>query len=331
MSSVFGWPAGLLGLLLVPVVWYASRRLLRRGGERLARLIGPRTERLAATVGPRGMRAGLLLAGVAALVIAVAQPKWGVDVRKVEHRGIDLLVCLDVSRSMLARDLAPSRLVRAQREIRALAERMRGDRLGLIVFAGEARLRIPLTSDTDTFADLVDTTDTISVSKGGTDIGAALEVALRVLEGQSGSHEAVLLITDGEDLGQHGLEVARRCKENNITVHCLGIGSELGSKIAITEDGKESFLRDRDGNEVITFMDGAGLRRIAETTGGGYTDAIGSETPLLDLYAAHIMPMARKAFTAADRRERKNRFQWPLLAAFLLLMLEFSMTDRRKP
>ena len=139
------------------------------------------------------------------------------------------------------------------------------------------------------------------------------------------------MITDGEDLEQSGLRVAEQCREQGITVHCVGFGSTLGSKIALEVEGVEEFLRDRAGNDVISAMDSASLRRIAATTGGEFIDAGRRPRLLLELYKERILPMARKAFESEERRERKNRFQWPLLAAFVLWTLELCLTDRKRP
>lgn len=332
MSDLFALPGALPLVLIAPLLWLALRLLDRSRDRRLARLVGLRTGSSTRDhdENQRRTRRTLTSVGLVLAVVAVMQPRWGSDLRRAELRGVDLLVCLDVSRSMLARDLRPSRLARAQQEIRALADHVRGDRLGLVAFAGEARLISPLTQDMDSFVGLVDLTDPLSVGIGGTDLGAALQTALAALEDLDGEHQAILLITDGEDLEQRGLGVAEICREQNITVHCMGIGSTLGSKIALPGLGGEAFLRTRSGEDVVSAMDALGLRSIAETAGGGFVDASSSAQPLIDLYNESILPMAEKDFESDERRERKNRFQWPLLLAFVLWILEFYLTDRTR-
>ena len=201
-------------------------------------------------------------------VVAALQPLWGEGTASSSARGADVVVCLDVSRSMLARDVPPSRLAAAKREIRALARTRAGDRLALVLFAGEARLAAPLTSDVESFCEIVDLADPLSVGRGGTDLGAALEAALAALEGAAGDHAAVILVTDGEDLGGRGLRAAEACKARNVAVHCVGFGSAGGAKIPVAGDGGTTFLRDRGGAEVVSALDPDGLRRIAEATGG---------------------------------------------------------------
>ena len=145
--------------------------------------------------------------------MASKEVKFSMDGRARLARGVDILVCLDVSRSMLAQDLQPSRLARAQEEIRALAARTESDRVGLVLFAGDARLAVPLTRDKDSFASLASRASPLSVERGGSDVGAALDTALGAL---TGAHEVILLLTDGEDLEARGLQAARRCRDRGI-------------------------------------------------------------------------------------------------------------------
>jgi Ca-activated chloride channel homolog len=317
------WPI----LLLAPLAAVALWRLDRAKTRRRERVLGPRARVLVPRLDRGRWRRTLVVAAVFLASVAILQPMWGESTHTEEQRGVDILVCLDVSRSMLARDLPPGRLDRAKQEIRRLAESVRGDRLGLVVFAGEARLTVPLTQDRASFADLADLADPHVVGRGGTDLGEALTAALEALAGATGDHEVVILVTDGEDHAGRGLAVARMCAEKNITVHCVGLGSPRGAKIAIEDEGGEAFLRDRAGAEVISTMDPASLRRIAETTGGKFVDGGEQDQALVGLYEDRIVPMARKAFMAVERRERENRFQWTLLPAFLLWMLSVFVKD----
>jgi Ca-activated chloride channel family protein len=317
-------------ILLAPVAWLVLRMVDRARAERLERLVGPRVRAL--TGGPdahRRLRRTLLCGGLLLALVAAAQPRWGDPDDAHTQRGVDVLVCLDVSRSMLARDQAPDRLSAARREILALAERARGDRLGLVAFAGEAALAAPLTSDMESFASLLAQTGPLSVQRGGTDLGAALETALAALPTETGEHEVVLLLTDGEDIEGRGLQVAGRLAERGVAVHCVGFGSLRGSKITIERDGVESFLRDRAGSEVVSAMDPASLRRIAEVTGGDFLVAERRPQPLVELYETRVLPMARKTFEERRRRELPNRYQWALAAAFALWILELCLTDRK--
>lgn len=256
------------------------------------------------------------------------EPTWGEDAGALGRGGPDVVVCLDVSRSMLARDVEPDRLERARREIRALSERTDGGRLALVVFAGEARVVAPLTRDGESFRALLDLSDPTSVRRGGTDLGAALESALDALSGTAPGAGAIVLVTDGEDIGGNGRRVARTARDRGVVVHCVGLGSARGAKIAVEGRGGETFLRDRAGNEVVSAMDPASLRAIAETTGGEFVDAGAAASPLAGLHDRRLRTMGRGPADPEGRRERANRFQWALLPAVLLWMLDLVLSDR---
>lgn len=318
------WP----WLALVPVAALAFWWLERRRQQALAGSLGPRAALLCSNrAAPR--RLTWFVTGLVFAAVALLEPAWGEGARTVEERGVDLVVCLDVSRSMLARDDRPDRLGRAHREVAALAERAEGDRLGLVLFAGEARLAVPLTRDRDSFATMAALANPLSIEKGGSDLGSALMTSLRALEGATGEHEAILLVTDGEDLEGSGLHAARACANRGITVHAIGMGSRLGAKIPVQSEGGEAYLRDAGGADVVTAMDPEGLRRIADATGGAFVAAEDSDQPLLELYEEQVLPMARKAFESREQKERANRYQWPLLAAFLCWILDLWLGVRR--
>ena len=334
------FPAGLGFLALLPLVYLFLHSSERTRELRLGSWIGPRVQTLAGKNSPRrrGLRHALSLSGFSAAIFAVVQPAWGVDPEKVQVRGVDLFLCLDVSRSMLAQDLAPDRLRRAHIEIDALSKRARGDRLGLVAFAGDARLVVPLTRDMDTFSELVHSSGPLSANRGGTNVGAALETALKALPSSSleggdakrqlGNHEVIVLISDGEDLEGRGLSAARLCKDRNVMVHCVGVGSSLGSKIAIEEEEGSGFLRDRSGQEVVTQLDEEGLSAVAEMTGGQYLSLGENPRALVSLYEAHVLGMEGKQGNG-DPNARRNHYQWPLFLAFVFFAIELAMSERR--
>ncbi len=319
-------------LLLAPLLWLLLAAMDRARQAAMRRTLGPRqdalTERL--SLRRRRRRRALSATALGMALLAVLQPVWGESIQRVEQRGIDVLLCLDVSRSMLARDLEPDRLRAAQAQIAQLVERARGDRIGLVAFAGTALLRVPLTRDGASLVQMAALTDPLTVERGGTDLGAALDEALRALGEGAGRHEAIVLLTDGEDHEQRGLRTAERCRARGVTVHCIGFGSPLGGRIPVAGAGGETFLRDDSGAEVISTMDPVSLGRIAEVTGGEFVDASTRPAALVEVYQRRVLPMAQKAFAADARRLRENRFQWPLLLAVLLWALELGITDRRR-
>ncbi len=317
-------------LVLAPAVWLLLRLRDRARQTARRRVLGSREHVLARETSAtrRSVRRAALGLGFAFALVAALGPLLGEAEGEAEWRGVDLVVCLDVSRSMLARDLLPSRLERAKSELRSLAERTAGDRLGLVVFAGDARLRVPLTKDRATFTALADQADPTLVGRGGTDLGAALTTALGALEGSASEHSVILLLTDGEDLGARGAAVAAACRRRGVIVHGVGLGTARGSKIVITDGGGESFLRDRSGREVLSRLDASSLRRIADVAGGDYLAVAAPGASLVTLYEDAILPMARRAVAGGEARHKENRFQWPLLAAFLLMLVFLGVSDR---
>jgi Ca-activated chloride channel family protein len=320
-------------LLAAPVVfglllWLG--RLRARAGEAL---IGDHVLSLA--LGRSEKRRSLKRAAFALATLlglaALLGPAWGNAMAAQGQRGVDLVVCLDVSRSMLARDQSPSRLAAAQDQIAALADRAGGDRMALVLFAGDAELAVPLTRDVASLVQIADESGPLSILRGGTDLGAALDVALTALGDATGEHEAILVLTDGEDVEERGLEVAGRAAARGIAVHCVGVGSRLGSKIAVDDGNGETFVRDAVGNEVVSVMDEVGLGRVAEATGGVFRAAVDAPASLVAVYEDEIVPMARKAFEEEERNERENRYQWPLAAALGLLLFDLALPDRRLP
>jgi Ca-activated chloride channel family protein len=176
-------------------------------------------------------------------------------------------------------------------------------------------------------AALADLADAGAVARGGTDLGAALDAALLLLGETPGERTVIVLVTDGEDHMGRGLAAARRCRARGVRVDALGMGTALGGKIP-RDEGAGGFLTDAAGAEVVSRLDSADLRRIAEATGGTFERA--GEKSLVDLYEERILPRARAAFERGERRTREDRFQWPLLAAFLLWLLDLALAERTR-
>lgn len=343
LLDLFGVPlAGVLLPVVVAAGWLWLRHERRRT-RRLHELVGPRARVLAGEHSPARarFRVQLCTAGLLLGVFACMQPRFGQGPSRVLPPGADLCICLDVSRSMLARDVQPSRLLAAQQAIADLASRTRGDRLGLVVFAGEARLRVPLTRDAASFVEIVRGTDPGDVAVGGTDLGAAIDAAVTALARAQGLgpdpaddaplRGAVLLVTDGEDPSGTGRAAAERAHQRGLRVHCTGFGSALGSKITIQgADGRETFLRDRGGNEVVSRLDATSLRSLAAAGGGRYVDGGSSAAPLVELYERSIVPELDAAPAGDVADGRANRFQLPLAIGVLLLLLDLLLPQRQR-
>jgi Ca-activated chloride channel family protein len=231
---------------------------------------------------------------------------------------------------MLARDLKPSRLERAKREVGGLLERLRNDRVALIAFSGDAREVAPLTRDRVSLAGFLATLSPADNEKGGTDLAAALSAALALFDGRTGAHEAVVLLTDGEDLEGRAAALAEEARERGIQVFVVGVGTEAGGKIPlVNERGEEAFLVDDGGVEVLSRLDRATLENVAATTGGAYLSVEESATPLEELYAERITGLEGRALEGGKERVPHDRYQWPLALALLCMLGEAGLRERR--
>ncbi|MDP6540504.1 MAG: VWA domain-containing protein [Planctomycetota bacterium] len=316
-------------LLAAPLVLTAGLWSLRARRAALRRLADERhLDRLLPDRSPARARGRILLAcgGTLFAGLALLGPVRGYTLREVERKGLDIVFCIDTSRSMLAGDLKPDRLTRAKREIVGLLGRLKGDRTALLAFAGDVREVAPLTHDRVTLTHFTNTLTTEENLVGGTNLGGALERALALFDGRTGAHEAIVLLTDGEDLEGRGLEMARVAAERGIRVFVVGMGTAEGGKIA---DGARGFVRDESGREVITRLGGATLEEIAGATGGAYLSAESSAIPLEELYTKRISQLEARDLWAGKVRIPHDRYQWPLVLAVGCLLIEAGLRERR--
>ena len=241
------------------------------------------------------------------------------------------MIALDTSRSMLAQDLRPSRLERAKRDIKGLLDHLEGDRVALVAFSGDARDVAPLTRDRGTLEGLLGFVAPEDNQLGGTNVAAAIEHGLALFDGRTGAHEALVLLTDGEDLEGKGLELAEEALQRKIRIYVVGVGTEAGGKIPVPgRDGKTTLLKDSEGNEVVTRLERASLEALAAKTGGAYLSAEDSPTPLEDLYRARISSIERRELEGGERRVPYDRFQWALVPGLACLLLELGLRARAR-
>lgn len=318
-------------LLIVPVALLALGFLVLRR-QRSARLRYADTKAhpvLLSDAAPHGRIFALVCVFVGMILVAVSalEPAAGWSMAKVERRGVDIVVCLDTSRSMLAEDLAPSRLARAKRDLSALLPRMTGDRIALIAFAGRTRVVCPLTHDLAAFESLLETCDTRSARLGGTDIGGALRAALALLPAEHSSSQSIVLLTDGEDLEGEANAEAVLVKKRGVRLHAIGYGSPRGAKIPA--DGGE-FVRDESGSDVITKLDAEGLREVANACAGSFLLAEAVPLPVVEIFEKRVRPLAQRQFESQDRRRPRSRFQLFLIPGIVVLLLAVFFTGRAR-
>lgn len=322
----------LLAIAALGVLWLQARARSQRRKALASAFDGAAAEYFSAGWDPGRSRLRAVLAALAVVATGVAAggPVWGFLERRALASGVDLVVCVDTSRSMLARDLKPDRLERAKREVRGLLEILRDDRLALVAFSGDARDIAPLTNDRQALTDLLERLDSEDNRLGGTDLGAALERALELLSGRTGASEAIVILTDGEDLSGRGAEVAAQARSAGIRVFVVGIGSEAGAKLPVVDDeGRERFLVGPDGQEVVSRLDDDSLAAVATAGGGEYLTTQNSPAPLSELFRYRISDLEAREVEAGLERVPIDRYQWPLGFAFLVILWELSMFERR--
>jgi Ca-activated chloride channel homolog len=321
-------PLALAALVLVPgaiaFFWWAfrerERALATFVDAALVPIVVPDLDRRR-----RRVRAVLLTTGIGALALALAGPMWGFHWEEVRREGVDLVVALDTSKSMLASDVAPNRLARAKLAVQDLLAELQGDRIGLVAFAGSAFVQCPLTLDRNAFRESLDAVEVGLIPRGGTNLTAAIDSSLEAFEGRQGSHQAVVLITDGEDHEGKIEDAIKHATERGVKVFTVGIGTAEGELIP-TEGG--TFLKDRKGQVVKSRLDEETLKKLALDTGGVYLHAAGTDLGLSALYREHVASMEKRELASTLERRYEHRFQIPLAIGLFLLVVEQVLGDR---
>jgi Ca-activated chloride channel family protein len=320
------WLVPVLGLVMVYGFAKKARAMRAFASAHLHGALLP-----AVSVVRQRVRAILVLAACVLLVLAATGPQWGKDIVEVKRRGVDLMVCLDVSRSMLAEDLRPNRLERAKLELGDMLRVMHGDRVGLVTFAGNAALSCPLTINYGAYRLALDDVTPRSASRGGSLIGDAVRLAADSFTDKTKDHKAILLITDGEDHESFPVEAAREAyRERGIRIFTVGLGDlSRGTRIPITVDGQQRYLQ-HNGEVVWSKMDRQVLEAMA-VEGGGACFPISTTDP--DFVACY--EVIKDRVTARDletsRKELYHaQFAWFAGPALLLLLIESWMGDRRR-
>lgn len=281
----------------------------------------------------RRWKAVMVVAAAGMVIMALTRPAWNPKPKTIERRGRDVVFLLDVSKSMLAEDLAPNRLERAKLAIRDCLERLEGDRVGLVAFAGTAAVKCPLTLDYGFFRAMLDRISVDSIDRGGTMIGDALRrVMADVFDDQEKQYKDVILITDGEDHDSFPVEAAGKAGERGIRLLAIGLGDENeGRRIPVTdEQGRKTFMK-HDGREVWSRLDADTLRKMANATPGGrYLNVATGVIDLGDVYTELVASAEKKELEAKTITQYEEKFQVFLAVAFALLCVEWVLGDRRK-
>ncbi|MGF7139786.1 vWA domain-containing protein [Roseimarinus sediminis] len=318
---------GIIPILIVLYIVFRKKRnsALRRFGnpEMLAPLMPN------ASGARPGWKFFILMLAMAFLITALARPQFGSKLQKIKREGIELIIALDVSNSMMAEDIQPNRLERAKMAISRLTERLTNDKIGLIVFAGDAYTQLPITTDYASAKLFMSTINTSIVPRQGTAIGSAIELGMQSFTPESESSKAIIIITDGENHEDDAVEMAKMAAENNIIVHTIGMGLPQGAPIPVIDaNGRKEFRKDKDGEIVVTKLDENMLQKIAAAGNGTYVRANNTEVGINNIFD-EISKMEKSELESRVYSEYNDQFFYFIIVALILLVLEFIILERK--
>lgn len=273
----------------------------------------------------------LLIAVFALSVIALARPQWGFELREVKRTGLDIMIVIDTSRSMLTQDVKPNRLARTKLAVKDLLKKLKGDRIGLIAFAGKAYLVCPLTVDYNGFLMSLEDLDTKTIPQGGTNLSEAIEETFKAYQDVKNDFKAIIILTDGENLEGDPLALAAKAKEKGFKIYCIGIGTKEGELIHIRNAvGGLDYLKDKDGNVVKSRLNEKLLQEISLLTNGVYVRASGAQFGLDLIYDQELSKLKKYEIESKTERKYYERFQIPLGLAVFMFVVSTCMTTRKK-
>ncbi|RME18254.1 MAG: VWA domain-containing protein [Bacteroidetes bacterium] len=274
---------------------------------------------------------GLYTLAISLCILALANFQIYTGSHEVKVKGSDIIVCLDISNSMLAQDLSPNRLERAKMALQKMVEKLNGDKIGIVVFAGDAHTLLPLTVDYNVAKIFIQSINTDLISVQGTNVGLALQKAIESFDNSNdnANNKAIILITDGEDHDGSAVELTQILSEKNIPIHSIGIGSEQGAPIPIYQNGKMmGFKKDKDGNTVITKLNKEFLHQLSSRTNGIVVIASNSDFGL-DAILKEIKKLDKADTNTIIFKDYESQYQWFLGIAILLLILDFLIPDTK--
>ena len=331
----FAHPEYLYALYLIPVLigifWLVNRKrkkvLENFADKKLHKVLLPSYSGFKEKI-----KLGLVCFALILLIVAAADPQVGTRVEEVKQAGIDVYICLDVSLSMQAQDIKPSRLEKAKYEIANLITKLHGDRIGLIVFAGEAYVQFPLTTDYSAANLFLNAVDVKSVPEQGTAIASAIELATKSFDYKFSTQRVIVVITDGEDHQGDIDKAVTDATDKGIKIYTIGLGSPDGVPIPVFNDkGQQTgFKLDKNGNIVITKLDEATLQRIASEGGGKYFRGSNTQDEL-DLIYKDLSGFTKTEYGVKKVTDYEDRFYYFLAPAIFLLFLEYFLTERKSP
>jgi Ca-activated chloride channel family protein len=320
---------GLVVILAFFFLWSIQRKkkLLARFGDMMLILKNAPYISFARFAG----KAVLVLFGIFFMVVTLSRLQCGTHMEMMRREGLDIVVAIDVSNSMLAEDMKPNRISKARQEVRGILDRLRGDRIGLIAFAGEAFVQSPLTLDYSAAEIFLDVIDVGLIPQQGTAIGEAIRKSSEAFETKERKHKVLILLTDGEDHNTDPIGAAEEAREQGIKIFPIGIGSSVGEPIPILnrKGDRAGYKKDKDGEVIVTKLDEVTLQKVALITGGKYYRATAGEMELDKVYD-EINKMEKKELEGKLLMQFEDRFQYPLFLAILFIVLEYFISEKRR-
>jgi len=327
----FANPDYLYLLLLLPVAVLLfiielirkNKALNRLGDKKLIGKLVPELSRVRTLI-----KFSLQVIVILSVIIMLARPQFGSKIEDVKKQGVEVIIALDVSNSMLAEDIQPDRLTRAKQAIYRLVDDLDNDKIGLIVFAGDAYTQIPVTTDYVSAKMFLSTINPNMVPKQGTAIGAAINLGVRSFSPGEGKSKAMIIITDGENHEDNPISAAEEASKAGIVIHTIGIGSTEGVPIQVSINGKKDYLKDAEGNTVITKLDEDILKKIAIAANGNYVRASNSNIGLDEIFS-EIKKMKKQDLESSVYTEYNDQFQIFAVIAIFLLLADFLIMERK--
>lgn len=327
----FEEPLYLYMLVLIPLLaglhyftnYIRRKRLKRYGDVELLKALMPDVSKVRPEV-----KMWLMLAALALLIVTLARPQFGTKVDTRKRQGIEAIIAMDVSNSMLAQDVTPSRLDKAKMLVSSIVDKMTDDKIGLIVYAGEAYTQLPITSDYVSAKMFLETISPSMITTQGTDIKQAIDLAMKSFTPNQDVSKAIFVITDGEDNEGGAAEMAKAAAEKGIKVYVLGVGSPQGSPIPIP--GKSGYMVDNEGNVVVSKLNEQMCREIAAAGNGAYIYVDNSSSAQEEL-SGYVDKLAKKDMESVIYSEYDEQFQAVALLALLLLVIDLVIMERKNP
>jgi len=331
-------PDFLFALLIIPVlliIWYVLIKVQKKswakfGDIKLINKLMPMV-----SYRRKNWRFIIYIFALSSLIIALANPQLGSKLEKVKRKGIDMIIAIDISNSMLAEDIKPNRLIRSKRAISKLVDNLQGDRIGIIVFAGSAYTQLPITTDYSAAKMFLATVSTDYISTQGTSIAAAIDMGRLTFENEVNDqknqdrNKAIIIITDGEDHEEGAIDQAIKAKEEGIKIYTIGMGTQKGAPIPNIRNGRRTgFKKDKEGHTVISRFNEALLQEIAEKGDGIYVRANNSKSGL-KIILDEINMLNKTEIETQSFKDYESRFQIFVAISLFLLIIELLISERK--